>query len=46
MPVLQVYYPQGTLVGEHKVALARSLTDVLLRMEGAVMRQPKEWCSE
>lgn len=34
MPVLQVYYPQGTLVGERKVALARSLTDVLLRMEG------------
>ncbi len=34
MPVLQVYYPEGTLGGERKIALARSLTDVLLRMEG------------
>ena len=34
MPVLQVYYPEGTLGGERKVALARSLTDVLLTMEG------------
>ena len=34
MPVLQVYYPQGTLGAERKAALARSLTDVLLTMEG------------
>jgi hypothetical protein len=35
MPVLQVYYPQGSLQGERKAALARRLTDVLLMMEDA-----------
>ena len=35
MPVLQVYYAQGTLAGDRKGALARSLTDVLLTMEGS-----------
>jgi phenylpyruvate tautomerase PptA (4-oxalocrotonate tautomerase family) len=34
MPVLQVYYPEGSLPGERKAALARRLTDVLLTMEG------------
>jgi phenylpyruvate tautomerase PptA (4-oxalocrotonate tautomerase family) len=34
MPVLQVYYPQGSLPGERKAALAKRLTDVLLTMEG------------
>jgi phenylpyruvate tautomerase PptA (4-oxalocrotonate tautomerase family) len=34
MPVLQVYYPEGSLQGERKAALAQRLTDVLLMMEG------------
>jgi phenylpyruvate tautomerase PptA (4-oxalocrotonate tautomerase family) len=34
MPVLQVYYPEGSLQGERKAALAQRLTDVLLTMEG------------
>jgi phenylpyruvate tautomerase PptA (4-oxalocrotonate tautomerase family) len=34
MPVLQVYYPEGSLPGERKAALAQRLTDVLLTMEG------------
>jgi phenylpyruvate tautomerase PptA (4-oxalocrotonate tautomerase family) len=34
MPVLQVYYPQGSLQGGRKAALAQRLTDVLLMMEG------------
>jgi phenylpyruvate tautomerase PptA (4-oxalocrotonate tautomerase family) len=39
MPVLQVYYPQGSLQGERKAALARRLTDVLLMMEGGAETQ-------
>ena len=34
MPVMQIYYPQGSLTGERKAALAQQLTDVLLMMEG------------
>ncbi len=34
MPIMQVYYPQGSLPGERKAALAQQLTDVLLLMEG------------
>ncbi|HXO65783.1 MAG TPA: tautomerase family protein [Steroidobacteraceae bacterium] len=34
MPVLQLYYPQGALAGEHKADLAQRFTDVLLGMEG------------
>ncbi len=34
MPVLQVYYTHSALSGDRKAALARSLTDVLLTMEG------------
>jgi len=34
MPVLQVYFPAGSLIDERKAALAQRLTDVLLAMEG------------
>jgi phenylpyruvate tautomerase PptA (4-oxalocrotonate tautomerase family) len=34
MPVLQVYFPSGSLIDERKAALAQRLTDVLLTMEG------------
>ncbi|MGO9935341.1 MAG: tautomerase family protein [Steroidobacteraceae bacterium] len=34
MPVLQVYYPRGALADDRKAALAQTLTDVLLTMEG------------
>jgi phenylpyruvate tautomerase PptA (4-oxalocrotonate tautomerase family) len=34
MPVLQVYFPAGSLIDERKAALAQRLTDVLLTMEG------------
>jgi phenylpyruvate tautomerase PptA (4-oxalocrotonate tautomerase family) len=34
MPVLQIYYPQGSLHGDRKPALAQRLTQVLLTMEG------------
>ena len=34
MPIMQVYYPQGSLPAERKAALAQQLTDVLLLMEG------------
>jgi phenylpyruvate tautomerase PptA (4-oxalocrotonate tautomerase family) len=34
MPIMQVYYPQGSLDGERKAVLALQLTDVLLMMEG------------
>ena len=34
MPIMQVHYPEGSLDGERKSALANRLTDVLLTMEG------------
>jgi phenylpyruvate tautomerase PptA (4-oxalocrotonate tautomerase family) len=34
MPMLQVYFPAGSLIDERKAALAQRLTDVLLAMEG------------
>jgi len=34
MPIMHVYYPQGSLPGERKAELAQKLTDVLLQMEG------------
>ena len=34
MPIMQIYYPQGSLTDERKAALAQQLTDVLLLMEG------------
>jgi phenylpyruvate tautomerase PptA (4-oxalocrotonate tautomerase family) len=34
MPIMQIYYPQGSLTDERKAALAQRLTDVLLLMEG------------
>jgi phenylpyruvate tautomerase PptA (4-oxalocrotonate tautomerase family) len=34
MPVLQVYFPAGSLIDERKAALALRLTEVLLTMEG------------
>ena len=34
MPIMQIYYPQGSLTDERKGALAQRLTDVLLLMEG------------
>ena len=34
MPIMQIYYPQGSLTGERKAALAQQLTGVLLLMEG------------
>ncbi len=34
MPIMQIYYPQGSLTRERKAALAQKLTDVLLLMEG------------
>ncbi len=39
MPILQVYYPRGSLEGERKAALARRMTDVLLTMEGGAKTQ-------